>query len=219
MSNEKLEIIKKNIDLGNLFHKKVYPYFKEFLNFLHSEKLYYFLSYGTLLGCIRNKKRIPWDDDYDIYMHTSEIKCFEKYSQDTSNIICKDKEVIYYLKLKNYSYLITKTKYKFYQVWGYKEGVGILNKTTDIFCEKNKNCELISIQEPFYREPIKCEFHDLICNISKNSDKQLKNWYGDNYINEYVVSNHTFSSCYRDSQKKDRIILTKEEFDELMKDL
>ena len=34
----------------------------------------FFLDYGTLLGCLRNGKRIPWDIDIDIGIFCSDIK-------------------------------------------------------------------------------------------------------------------------------------------------
>ena len=68
MDKNKITVIKDAIENGNLHSEKIFLYFKEFINFLNRENILYFLSGGTLLGCIRDKKKIPWDDDYDIYI-------------------------------------------------------------------------------------------------------------------------------------------------------
>ena len=59
-------------------HKEEVKILKKFISFCNENNLIYYICGGTLLGAIRHKGFIPWDDDIDVMMPRKEFEKLEK---------------------------------------------------------------------------------------------------------------------------------------------
>ena len=54
---------------------------KEFILVCEKLNVKYYLAYGTLIGAIRHKGFIPWDDDIDVVMPREDYEIFLEKAQ------------------------------------------------------------------------------------------------------------------------------------------
>lgn len=137
---------------------------KDVHKFCEENNLRYFLAYGTLIGAIRHKGYIPWDDDIDILMPRPD---YERFLKTYNNEIY---EALSYKKNKQYPYPYGKvfdkrTVLKEYSSFDLNFGVYI-----DVF-------PLDGVPENPQKAKVICEkIHILnnIMNLKKNKVKGIK---------------------------------------------
>ena len=84
-------------------HKIDLNLFKEFVKICNGHKLTYYVIGGTLLGAIRHKGFIPWDDDMDIAMPRDD---FEKFLSIANNELPNNMRLITFRNDSKYRYYL-----------------------------------------------------------------------------------------------------------------
>ena len=97
----KHELTIKEIQAGSL------EVLKKFIDICDGQDLQYFIAYGSLIGVVRHKGFIPWDDDLDVWMPRRDYELFINYCINNSNSI-KPFQLMHYRTNPNYVYAIAR---------------------------------------------------------------------------------------------------------------
>lgn len=87
---ENIPFIKSNIEKSKHVLAKIqqinYDLLKEYDAICTKHNIEYFINYGTLLGAIRHKGFIPWDNDVDVIMKCSELDKLRQFKHEFSDL-------------------------------------------------------------------------------------------------------------------------------------
>ncbi|EAK0951088.1 LicD family protein [Campylobacter lari] len=173
-SNEQKKVL---IDLLRYFDK-----------FCKKYNIIYSLGGGTLIGAVRHKGFIPWDDDIDIYMHYDEYDKLRKYWKNSENIYMED----IYDRNCRYFYFLAKIYNKNYLIEDY-EGqrcpffldifiYDYIPNDIDLVRKTAKKIKFLrKLIRSFVKRSEEFAFLSKLCiccskYLNKQLDKTLKNW-------------------------------------------
>lgn len=132
-------------DPGKRFKEQILHVFKYLVGFLEQHNLRYVACGGTVLGAVRHKDFIPWDDDIDIYMPREDYEKLLNMKAETR----KDGFDIISLRDKGYYLPFAKITDMNTTLWEEEEFPFLMGVYVDIFALDNFSCsdeELTSIQ-------------------------------------------------------------------------
>lgn len=168
-----------------IYTDKLVKMAKTVFSILNKHNIRYWSIFGTLLGVVRHKGVIPWDDDIDIAFDVEELDKlyslkdeFNKYGMILSKIDT-DKRIVYKLRYSKKDPELKK------QLWidlfPYEKRQNYWHRVKGQYTPI-RDTDLLPLQQSL--------FHGLSVNVPNNSNAVLDESYGDDWETNAVVSIH-----------------------------
>jgi len=168
--NYRYEYFSKNTPICCATH--LYSLLKDVTDVMHSNRLEYFVSFGTLLGAMRHQGMIPWDTDVDLVVP---LKKKDETLTTLQNIL-GDKYVIKEVKeecIVGHAIRI------------YLSEINTLHVDLFFYIEEDNNI-IFGYDRKFLKEEVFplsfVSYYDLSLYAPKNKDQQLQKFYGKDYM-------------------------------------
>ena len=173
---------------------------KEWIHLARENNIAWFCNGGTLLGAIRDKGLIHYDNDIDLVVF---LQDFHKIK----NMSCGDKYEIDYCE-QGFQFRFKDKKFPFIDLWveapnpNDPDKIIIAGLISDdgtpsylgnmIWPNENFYCADVLPKRVGAVSPlVKVKFEDLIVNVPRRSKRYLRKMYGDDCFTRYVVQTHT----------------------------
>jgi len=157
-------------DFDRRFKEQILHVFKYTVRFLEQHGLRYVACGGTVLGAVRHKDFIPWDDDIDIYLPRAD---YERLL-DLKEEVRRDGFDVLSLRDKGYYLPFAKVSDRNTTLWEQEEFPFVMGVYVDLFALDNFSCsdaELTAIQrrsqKKFYHY-LKSVSHIRTCDLWKD---------------------------------------------------
>lgn len=171
----------------------------------------YWIDYGTLLGAIREKDFIKYDDDIDIGTYVLDkndinklIEAFKKEKFILKEIVFADKTLV----IHKYYYSFFCIDLFFYQKISNYEILTYAFSSDEetIFDEKGAKNSVVWESKNIIRNLKKVKFKNTYVNIPSNYTEYLKNYYGENFYEKIKLFNWQKMPAYKKIKIRGRSI-------------